>query len=62
MYNLRRKGAPGKWNAAKSCVQGDKRTKEKPGIKRNKEGRDFGGRPHPAKLPTCETELKKSLA
>ena len=35
------------WNAAKSCVQGDKQIK-----KRNKGSGDLSIRPHPAKLPT----------
>lgn len=45
-----------KWNGAKSCVQGDKQTK-----KWNKGSGDLRARSHPAKFPTCEKELKKSL-
>ena len=35
---------------------------EKPDAKWNKGSGDLRARPHPAKLPTCEKELKKSLS
>ena len=50
-----------KWNGAKSCVQGDDHIKEKSDAKWNKGSGDFRARSHPAKLPTCEKELKGSL-
>lgn len=36
--------------------------KEKPDVKGNKGSDDHRARPHPAKLPTYEEELKKSLS
>lgn len=49
-----------KWNGAKSCVQEDKQIKEKL-VSWNKGYGDLWAKPHPATLPTCEKELKKSL-
>lgn len=49
-----------KWNGAKSCVQGDKQIKEKLDVRWNKGYGDLWAKPHSAKLPTCEKELKKS--
>jgi hypothetical protein len=49
------------WNATQSCVQDDKKVKEKPDVKCNKGSCDLRARPHPAMLPTCERELKKSF-
>lgn len=39
-----------------------KEIKEKPNAKWNKESSDLRARPHSAKLPTCEKELKKGLS
>ena len=43
------------------CVQGDKQIKEKPDVRWSKGSGDFQARPHPAKLPISEKELKNSL-
>lgn len=37
-----------------------KRINEDPDAKWNKESGNFRARPHPARLPTCEKELKKT--
>ena len=45
----------------KSYIQRDKQIKGKPDVEWNKRGRDFWARSHPAKLPTSEKKLKRSL-
>ena len=60
MHSFRRKRAPKKYNGLKSSDQGNKKFNEKPDAKWNKGSGDLRARPHPAKLPTCEKELKKS--
>ena len=60
MYSPRRRGGTRKWNEAKSCVQGDKKTKEKPDVKWSKGSGDLRGRAHPAKLPTGEKNERKA--
>ena len=54
--NFEEKKNTKKWNGAKFCVQGDKQIK-----KWNKGSGNLKARSHPAKFPTCEKELKKSL-
>ena len=49
------------WNVAKSYVQGDKQIKEKYNVKWNKGCGDVRVRSYPAKLLTCEKELRKSI-
>jgi hypothetical protein len=44
------------------CSRRYKKFEEKSVAKWNRGDDDFRARPHPAKLPTCEKELKKSLA
>ena len=53
------KWSPRKRNGPKFRAQRHKRFKEKPNAKWNKGDGDLRARPHPAKLPTCEKELKK---
>lgn len=56
---MRRKKNTRKCNRVKSSAQGDKKFKEKPDVKWNKEGGDLGERPHPDKLPAGETVVKQ---
>jgi hypothetical protein len=49
MNNLRRKG-----------MSKYKQINEDPDAKWNKGSGDFSARPHPARLPSCEKELKKT--
>jgi hypothetical protein len=51
-----------KYNIVKSCVQGEKQIKEIHNVKWIKGSGDLRARSHPAKLPTCERGLKKSLS
>lgn len=56
-----RRGSTRKFNAAKSCVQGDKKMKEKTDTRWNEGSGDPRARPQSTKLPTSEKELKKCL-
>ena len=46
---------------SRDSVASHKKFEEKSVAKWNRGDDDFRARPHPAKLPTCEKELKKSL-
>jgi hypothetical protein len=48
-------------NRATSSIHGDKKFKERPDPKYNKERIDCRAKPHPAKLSIYEKELKKIL-
>lgn len=57
MYSLRKRFTRN-CNKVKSSAQGDKKLKEKPAAKWNKESGDLRARPHPGKLSTSEKKLK----
>ena len=57
MYSLRRKGASGS-----VTLEEMKRLKKSPVLNVVKGSGDHRARLHPAKLPTCEKELKNSLS
>lgn len=77
IYNEEEKAEPGKriqnarseekrssrkCNVSKSFVQGDKMFEEKANAQWNKRSADLIAGPHPAKIPTFEKELKKTLS
>lgn len=62
MYSLRRKGTAGKVIFEPSLVFKELKFKEKSDVKWDEGNGGFGARSHPAKLPTCEEELKQSLS
>lgn len=61
LYRLKER-EPQNVDVGAPSAQRDKRFKEKPDAKWNKENGNLRARPHSAKFPTCEKELKKSLS
>lgn len=57
-----KKRSPRLCNIVKSCVQGDKKFKEKPDVKWKKWSGDLRARLYSANFPTCGKELKKGLS